>query len=79
MSMTVILAAAAVLSWTMPMFGWSNPRGAGLPPHVVDGIDRALAPFPVPSVGDSSAVSRILSNSFAFGGSNVSIVLGKVG
>ena len=54
-------------------------RGAGLPPHVVDGIDRALAPFPVPSVGDSSDVSRILSNSFAFGGSNASVVLGKVG
>ena len=51
-------------------------RGAGLPPHVVDCIDRALAPFPVPSVGDSSVVSKILSNSFAFGGSNASIVLG---
>ena len=54
-------------------------RGAGMPPHVVHGIDRTLAPFPVPSVGDSSAVSRILSNSFAFGGSNASIVLGRVG
>jgi len=54
-------------------------RGAGLPPHVVDCIDRALAPFAVPSVGDSSVVSKILSNSFAFGGSNASVVLGKVG
>ena len=54
-------------------------RGAGLPPHVVDGIDRALAPFPVPSVGDTSVVSKILSNSFAFGGSNASVVLGRIG
>lgn len=50
-----------------------------MPPHVVDGIDRALAPFPVPSAGDSRALSRVLSNSFAFGGSNASVVLGRVG
>ncbi len=28
--MLMILAAAAALEWTMPMFGWSNPRGAWL-------------------------------------------------
>lgn len=51
-------------------------RGAGLPPHVAAPVDRALAPFPVPSVGDATPLRTALSNSFAFGGSNVSLILG---
>ena len=52
-------------------------RGVGMPPHAVEGIDRSLAPFPVPSVGDSHGLTRALSNSFAFGGSNASVILGR--
>ena len=48
----------------------------GLPPHVGP-VDPALAPFPIPRVGDTIPVRVILSNSFAFGGSNASVVLGR--
>ncbi len=51
-------------------------RGRGAPPHAVDGVDRSLAPFPVPAVGDATAVKTALSNSFAFGGSNATVILG---
>lgn len=50
-------------------------RGRGLPPHAVEDVDRALAPFPVPRRGDTRRVRAVLSNSFAFGGSNAAIVL----
>ena len=50
-------------------------NGCGMPPHIVDGVDRALAPFPVPQVGDRSPVRTALSNSFAFGGSNATVIL----
>lgn len=52
-------------------------RGRGLPPHVVRPVDRALAPFPVPEVGNDAVASVALSNSFAFGGSNACVVLGR--
>ena len=51
-------------------------RGAGVPPHAVSPVDTALAPFPVPSPGNTLAARTVLSNSFAFGGSNASLVLG---
>ena len=51
-------------------------RGEGAPPHAVDGVDRSLAPFPVPAVGDATALKTALSNSFAFGGSNATVILG---
>ena len=50
-------------------------NGAGMPPHVVHGIDRELAPFPVPQVGDRTPMRNALSNSFAFGGSNATVIL----
>ena len=52
-------------------------RGKGLPPHVAGPVDRALAPFPIPSVGDATPLRTALSNSFAFGGSNASVILGR--
>lgn len=52
-------------------------RGKGLPPHCAGPIDPALAPFPVPQVGDGRLLRVALSNSFAFGGSNASVVLGN--
>lgn len=54
-------------------------RGKGLPPHVAAPVDRELAPFPIPAPGDATPVRTALSNSFAFGGSNASLVLGVVG
>ena len=51
-------------------------KGRGLPPHQVADIDRELAPFPIPCVGDATRVRVALSNSFAFGGSNASVILG---
>ena len=49
-------------------------RGRGLPPHVAAPVDRELAPFRIPVVGDVTPVGTILSNSFAFGGSNASVI-----
>ena len=51
-------------------------RGKGLPPHCAGPVDGALAPFPVPQVGDARPLRAVLSNSFAFGGSNATIILG---
>ena len=51
-------------------------RGKGLPPHCTEPVDAALAPFPVPQVGDERPLRTALSNSFAFGGSNATVVLG---
>lgn len=53
-------------------------HGCGLPPHVVPSVDAALAPFPVPSVGNEMCARTALSNSFAFGGSNASVIVGNV-
>ena len=52
-------------------------RGRGMPPHAAAPVDGAIAPFPVPAVGDASPVRTALSNSFAFGGSNATVVLGR--
>ena len=51
--------------------------GRGLPPHVVTEVDRALAPFPIPSIGNKWQMRIALSNSFAFGGSNSTVILGS--
>jgi len=49
------------------------------PPHGASPVDGALAPFPVPQVGDVRPLRTVLSNSFAFGGSNASVILGRAG
>ena len=54
-------------------------RGRGMPPHCVSQVDSALAPFPVPQIGDGSKVGVALTNSFAFGGSNATVVIGSRG
>lgn len=66
-------AVEAALAWI------SLRRGKGLPPHVASPVDRELAPFPIPAVGDATPVRTVLSNSFAFGGSNASLILGVAG
>ena len=52
-------------------------EGRGLPPHVVPSVDTDLAPFPIPSVGNEMQARIALSNSFAFGGSNASVIIGR--
>ena len=51
-------------------------RGCGLPPHAAGPVDASLAPFPVPASGDATPCRTALSNSFAFGGSNASVIFG---
>lgn len=51
-------------------------RGRGMPPHCTESVDRELAPFRVPVVGDDTPFTAALTNSFAFGGSNASVILG---
>ncbi|MQK16880.1 beta-ketoacyl-[acyl-carrier-protein] synthase II, partial [Escherichia coli] len=51
-----------------------------LPPHLWDGqADPALEPLQLVGAGDQLARSsgrRLMSNSFAFGGNNVALILG---
>ena len=57
--------------------GWiALRRGRGLPPHVAAPVDAALAPFRIPQPGDATPLRTLLSNSFAFGGSNATVILG---
>ena len=49
-------------------------RGQGAPPHAVGPVDASLAPFPVPTIGNAMPCRTALSNSFAFGGSNASVI-----
>ena len=87
-----VFGAAVPCSSTKPLVGhtlgaagaletalcWIALReGRGLPPHVVPSVDAELAPFPIPSVGNAMAARIALSNSFAFGGSNASVILGQ--
>lgn len=47
-------------------------------PHVYDGeFDNSLKPINLATAARKSEVKNILSNSFAFGGSNVSVIIGK--
>ncbi len=47
-------------------------------PHVYDGeFDNALKPINLETTACKSEIKNVLSNSFAFGGSNVSVIIGK--
>jgi len=52
-------------------------KGCGAPAHVTDEVDVSIAPFKVACRCNNVRVKRALSNSFAFGGSNASVILGK--
>ena len=52
-------------------------RPEGLPPHCAEPVDTALAPFPVAARDNAAKADVILSNSFAFGGSNASVILAR--
>ncbi|GGP21734.1 beta-ketoacyl-ACP synthase [Silvimonas iriomotensis] len=47
-----------------------------LPPHIWDGVqDPALPVLPLVHVGQTAPVRAVISNSFAFGGNNIALVL----
>lgn len=53
-------------------------RGRGMPPHCSPSVDREIAPFRVPFLGDESPVRVAMTNSFAFGGSDATVILSSV-
>ncbi|GAB7127058.1 beta-ketoacyl-[acyl-carrier-protein] synthase family protein [Silvimonas sp. JCM 19000] len=60
------------------VFGWLTLTDAAqrLPPHRWDGMaDPALAPLPLVAAAQSAPVRAVISNSFAFGGNNIALVL----
>jgi 3-oxoacyl-[acyl-carrier-protein] synthase-1 len=70
-------AIEAGLCWLAMQDG--NPRGR-LPPHLWDGVrDPDLPPLRTVNIGESLGrpLRRALSNSFAFGGANVALLLGR--
>ncbi|HET7370357.1 MAG TPA: beta-ketoacyl-[acyl-carrier-protein] synthase family protein [Gammaproteobacteria bacterium] len=66
---------------TEAAFCWmllTEPAAAPLPPHVWDGAqDPALAPLRLVSSGETAHCAITLSNSFAFGGNNACLLLGR--
>ncbi|HET6656112.1 MAG TPA: beta-ketoacyl-[acyl-carrier-protein] synthase family protein [Gammaproteobacteria bacterium] len=73
-----VLGAAGA---TEAAFCWmllTEPDTAPLPPHIWDGaVDPALAPVRLSAPGETAHCRVTLSNSFAFGGNNACLVLGR--
>ena len=56
----------------------TEPGTAPLPPHVWDGVaDPALAPLRLVQAGETRHCRVVASNSFAFGGNNICVALGR--
>ena len=56
----------------------TEPGAVPLPPHVWDGAaDPALAPLKLVPSGEARHCRLVASNSFAFGGNNICVVLGR--
>jgi len=73
-------ACEAAFLWLALSHAWNSERR--LPPHVWDGVaDPAIPPLALVEPGQCLAGAAggeaMLSNSFAFGGSNVALVLGR--
>jgi 3-oxoacyl-[acyl-carrier-protein] synthase-1 len=73
-------ACEAAFLWLALSRAWNSERR--LPPHVWDGVaDPTIPPLALVAPGDAFASlaggEAMLSNSFAFGGSNVALVLGR--
>ncbi|WHT80783.1 beta-ketoacyl-[acyl-carrier-protein] synthase family protein [Pseudomonas rhodesiae] len=59
-------------------FCWLSLRHGQMPPHVWDGeADPALPALQWARVGEPLKNTRLMSNSFAFGGNNVSLIIGE--
>jgi 3-oxoacyl-[acyl-carrier-protein] synthase-1 len=77
------LAAAGALEAAFCWLGLVDRAGGHrLPPHIWDGVaDPQLAPLSFTQAGDrlpEGGRHRLMSNSFAFGGNNASLILGQV-
>lgn len=69
------LGAAAALE---AAFCWLSLAHRQLPPHLWDGVaDTALPLLPFAVAGQALEKPFLMSNSFAFGGNNVSLILGE--
>ncbi len=72
------LGAAGAMEAALCWLTLTAPGAARLPPNLSDGvIDTELAPLHLVERGEHAACRITLSNSFAFGGSNASVVLGR--
>ncbi|WLH68934.1 beta-ketoacyl-[acyl-carrier-protein] synthase family protein [Pseudomonas sp. FP2309] len=59
-------------------FCWLSLTHGRLPPHVWDGQpDPALPALQWANTGDTLEKPRLMSNSFAFGGNNISLIIGE--
>lgn len=75
---TLGAAGAVELGLCWLLLSQLNP-GRKLPPHVWDGCaDPGIPPIRFAGRGDTFEAPVMMSNSFAFGGSNVSLVLGAL-
>lgn len=75
---TLGAAGAVELGLCWLLLSQLNP-GRKLPPHVWDGCaDPGIPPIRLAGRGDTYEAPVMMSNSFAFGGSNVSLVLGNL-
>jgi len=72
------LGAAGAMELAFCWMLLTEPGSAPLPPHVWDGVtDPALAPLRLSKTGDTRHCRVVASNSFAFGGNNICVVLGR--
>ena len=78
---TLGAAGATEVGFCWLLLGDGNPGGR-LPPHVWDGVvDDKIAAITLVKPGDNVAISSgtaFLSNSFAFGGNNASVIIGRI-
>lgn len=66
-------AIEAAICWHILRYGLSLPS-----PHGGQNRDPAIAPIRLATPGERLGKNAILSNSFAFGGNNVSLIFGKL-
>ena len=72
------LGAAGAMELAFCWMLLTEPGPAPLPPHMWDGVaDPALATLRLSKAGDTRHCRVAASNSFAFGGNNICVVLGR--
>jgi 3-oxoacyl-[acyl-carrier-protein] synthase-1 len=73
------LGAAGAIELAISWLALSSSNSEGLvPPHVWDGVaDPKLPVLNLAPLGHRASLKTIMSNSFAFGGNNVSLLVGR--